>query len=259
MKFLFLILLGFALILRCHQFENESNIIYTIEDFPSGLDPSINFRLDEKQIYSQIYETLLTLDSDYKTLVPNLAVKWHASLDNQTFTFDLRKDVYFHDYTKLSAISVKKSFEWLRDRNSDFELFEMIKSLDILDSNRIQIKLEYPYSAFLYTLTSPVGLQIISGNALEKYGDDIKHNPVGTGPFFLKKWIDGKEIQLDIFDEYWNNIENGKEITFKYYENQSERENELAKGNVDILYAVAGYSIDRLKWMEKLNIILSPQ
>jgi ABC-type transport system substrate-binding protein len=73
--------------------------------------------MDERQINSQIYEMLLQLDADHQTLKTQLAETWRVSADERIFTFYLRDNVFFHDGTKLSALSVKNSIEWFYERN----------------------------------------------------------------------------------------------------------------------------------------------
>jgi peptide/nickel transport system substrate-binding protein len=102
-------------------------------------------------------------------------------------------------------------------------------------------------------MTSPVGLQVISENALLKYGDDIVRHPVGTGPYQISAWQEGREIRLKPFQNYWDKQQKAPAVIFKYIAEQSERENALARGEVDILYTVSGYSIDRLKWLGKID------
>jgi peptide/nickel transport system substrate-binding protein len=57
-------------------------------DFNS-LDPARGF-CDTCQIYlTAVYDTLVTLDADNKSIVPRLATKWEISPDLTSFTFHL--------------------------------------------------------------------------------------------------------------------------------------------------------------------------
>ena len=245
----FLVVLVFT---RC-DFPANNSLTIAIEQFPKAFDPTQNVGMDERQINSQIYEMLLQLDADYQTLLPQLAETWRVSADERIFTFYLRDNVFFHDGTKLSALSVKKSIEWLYER--DFHALQrtQIEGINILDTLILEIKLVHPNAAFLYKMTSPVGLQVISENALLKYGDDIIRHPVGTGPYQISAWKEGQEIRLKPFHNYWDKQQKAPAVIFKYIAEQSEREKALARGEVDILYTVSGYSIDRLKWLGKID------
>jgi ABC-type transport system substrate-binding protein len=40
------------------------------------------------------------------------------------------------------------------------------------------------------------GIPMVSPTAVEKYGDDWKRHPIGTGPFMLKEWVPGDHVLL---------------------------------------------------------------
>ena len=182
---------------------DSHQVSYGIRDFPESLDPSFGLSFDESQISSQIYENLISLNADCETLDPQLAVNWKVSENKCSYTFTLRDNVYFHDGTKLSAYSVLKSYDWLRRKEGRSEIFDKIKRLNIIDSLTFEFVLNEPYSIFLYVLASPESFQVMSEQALKKYGNSIGRHPVGTGPFYLGNWKDNKEIQLDKYYNYW--------------------------------------------------------
>ena len=97
---------------NCQNFKNDTTIVQAISSFPRGLDPVQHQSIDEYQIYSQIYETLLKLDSDYKTLLPNLADSWETSSDNKQFILHLKDNILFHDGSVLNAEDVKESINF---------------------------------------------------------------------------------------------------------------------------------------------------
>ena len=246
MNYFRLLFLFFLVVLN--YCSDSSKISYGIREFPTNLDPSFGLSFDESQISSQIYENLIVLDKDCESLNPHLAVSWNISKDKCVYTFVLRKNVYFHDVAKLSSYSVLKTFEWLREKEGKSEIYDKIKYVHIIDSLTFQFVLNEPYSIFLYVLASPESFQVMSEHALNKFGSSIGQHPVGTGPFYLSKWVESEEIILKKFDKYWGNHGELDKIFLKYYDNTFEREKELAKNNIDILYIVSSYSVDRLKW-----------
>ncbi len=73
-----------------------------------------------------------------------------------------------------------------------------IAGLKALDDRRLQIQLTQPYPQLLYILamsfTAPMAHEVVA-----KYGDSkgqVHDHPVGTGPFYLKKWDHGFKITL---------------------------------------------------------------
>ncbi|MEJ2054749.1 MAG: ABC transporter substrate-binding protein [Calditrichaceae bacterium] len=226
---------------------DTTSVVYGIRDFPKSLDPAFGLTFDESQISSQIYENLITLDADCKTLKPHLAKDWKISDDKCTYTLHLHDSVYFHDGTKLSTKSVLATYEWLRYTENGSEIFEKIKKVKIIDSLTFQFVLNEPYSIFLYVLASPESFQLMSENAIKKFGKDIAKKPVGTGPFKLDKWVDNNQIVLKKFENYWGNRSKVVRIIFKYNPEVFELENYLEKSQIDILYKAPATSIDKLK------------
>jgi len=243
LKFAVLFLLNF--VFNCND---NNNISYGIRDFPKSLDPVFGLSFDESQISSQIYEKLISLDYDNKTIKPHLALTWNISDDKCTYTFILRDHVYFHDGTKLSTQSVMETFKWLKNKGSTAEIFRKVKTINIIDSTTFQFILYAPYSIFLYELTSPESFQIISENALNKYDDAIGQHPCGTGAFFLDEWKNEDEIILKKFNNYWGKQGKLNRIYCRYYTDVFELEAEITNKNIDIIYLPSSYSVDRLKW-----------
>ena len=96
---------------------------------------------------------------------------------------------------------------------------------------------------------------VISKNALEKYGDNISKNPVGTGPFFLNHWEDDKLISLRTFPDY---REKGNIDVIKFIMPDSSQQAEVLfkNGKLDIVYMVASDWLDRLKWTGMVDYLV---
>ena len=244
-KYRFSLFLFTIILLHC---TDSPHVSYGIKKFPNSLDPSFDLEFDESQISSQIYENLINLDNDCRTLIPGLAISWSISEDNLTYTFVLRKNVFFHDGTKLSSYSILSSFKWLHRKPKKSDIYKKIKRVDLIDSLTFQFVLKKPYSIFLHTLASPESFQVISEHAISKYDTLLGRHPVGTGPYELKKWINDDKIVLKRFKKYWGKQSKITEILFKYFHNKFQAEEALRDNIIDILYAPSSYSLDRLKW-----------
>ncbi len=229
--------------------------MHGIETNPKGLDPAYNILPDEIQIYSQIYQTLVRLDSDGKTVLPNLVNNWEISEDYTQYKFNLKPSILFHDSTLLTSENVKISYLRRINLNPNFHLSSLISSIDIIDSLTFQIKLKYPSSTFLYYLASSISLIPISKKALKTFGNNIKYNPVGTGPFYLEDWKNGNELILNKFQHYKNNerLQNVDKIIFKIESHFKKSVDYFKNKKLDVIYVIPGHSIDRLKWLNQVN------
>ena len=232
---------------------DEYTIISGINSFPISLIPSQYSTADEIQIFSQIYETLLILDDDGKTLIPHLAKSWRCDDDNKIFTFYLNANVTFHNGNRLSAEDVKYSFEKQIATTYFSYIYHMIESIDIIDSLTLTIKLKHPYAIFPYTLAVPYGLVVISKDFAQQMDNRLSSYHVGTGPYRLNEIKKNDCIILESNPDYWKEINTIKTIIFKYDNNRSQLEQAIKTSAIDILFMVTGYSIDRLKWQGTID------
>jgi len=155
---------------------------------------------------------LLGITPDGK-FVPDAAESWQISPDALLYTFKLRKDVLFHDGTKVDAAAVKFSIDRIMDpatKSSMRVYYERVHSVEVLDPHTVQIRLKEPYGFTLHMLAAyRMGLVFYSPTATQKYTlEDRKSGKpeavVGCGPFRLVEWVKGSHLVMDRFDKYWD-------------------------------------------------------
>lgn len=76
----------------------------------SAHEPGVIETVEEWEIFSNIFETLLTTDAG-GNLIPVLCEKWEGSEDGRTFIFKLTSGVEFANGTPVTATAVKAAFE----------------------------------------------------------------------------------------------------------------------------------------------------
>ncbi len=76
-------------------------------------DPRVTQSRHEEQVIVQIFDQLVTIDTDNKKY-PGLAKSWTMAPDNKSVVLQLRDDVTFHDGTKFDAEAVKFTFDYDR-------------------------------------------------------------------------------------------------------------------------------------------------
>jgi len=232
----------------CSAFPSSATISQVIYYFPTGLDPAINHDYYEYQIFSQIYEPLVQLADDYQTLIPCLAVSWSIAENERDYRFELRPGVKFHDGSRLTAAVASFSIQRQIRLRPDFIQFSVIDTVTALDELTLLIRLKHCYPPFLYSLAAPNGLQIMSKEAIDKYGEKIGRKPCGTGPFYLNEWQDDEYISLKRFPGY-RKTGQVEEVVFRHPKDNSESEVLFKDGHLDILYMVAAFWLDRLRWL----------
>src|SRR5207244_6309065 len=97
---------------------------------------------------------LLNITPDGK-FVGDAAESWQMSPDGLLHTFRLKRNVLFHDGTKVDGAAVKFSIERLMDpatRSGMRPFYEAIHSIEAVDPHTVQVRLKYPYAFFLHML-----------------------------------------------------------------------------------------------------------
>src|SRR5439155_3701055 len=89
----------------------EKVLTYHLTAAPDSLDPAKCNNQRCRRVMWPIFESLVDLSKDSRTIVPGLAESWDASADGLTYTFRLRKGVRFHDGTVFTAASAKLNLE----------------------------------------------------------------------------------------------------------------------------------------------------
>ena len=248
---------------------NESE--YFSHLFPHHVDEII-----AQQVSSQVYEGLVKLSSKNLTVLPSIAEKWEISPDAKTFTFHIRKGVYFHDDPcfekgkgrEVNATDFKYCFEKLcthnEAMNSGFYIFqdrvvgansfyestisgiptpEGVSGIKVIDKYTLQIQLEYPFRGFINMLTMPF-TWVFPSEAYEKYGTEMRTHCVGTGPFFVKDLKHDESVILARNQNYWGLDSLGNQlpyldiVKFTFNKEKTSEYLEFKKGNLDIVTGV---------------------
>jgi oligopeptide transport system substrate-binding protein len=212
------------------------------EEKVNNLLPIASIDVYAQRINGQIFESLLKLDPETMKVIPSIAESYTVSKDAKTFTFKIRKGVFFHDdecfggsgrevtaedirftlemvcsgfrenkmaYLLVDRIEGAKDFQTLSKKKLDPSGISGVK---VIDDQTIRIKLVKPFIGFDKTLCH-INLGILAKEAYEKYGANMKSHPVGSGPFRLEK-MDDKGIVLARNPHYWKKDEFGNQLPF---------------------------------------------
>jgi len=198
-----------------------------------------------------IYETLTKLDRDM-ALQPWLATDW-KQVDENTWKFNIRQGVTFHDGTPLTAESVAFSLDSLL-REGGFRFnprarpLLSIREIRVVDEHTLRITTYGPFAPLLYHLSDPL-FAIVSPDTKE---GEI---PAGTGPFKFVEQKVGEFVRVERFNDYWNGPARLEKVIFHYMPDATVRGMALEAGNIDV--AVRVTSVDALRLDRKEDIRVS--
>lgn len=228
----------------------------------STLYPAAINSLSEAHIATQVHAGLVRFHTKTLELKPDIAESWKNDEAETTYTFSLKKGVYFHDCEvckgrEVKAQDFKYSFELLcknEENNKNFastfkdkvvganEYFDgsakEVSGIKALDDYTLEIQLTKPNNAFLYMLAS-VAASVVCREAVEKNGTKMM---CGAGPFkFSQK--DGKIVltrhkKYHRSDEFGNQMPYLDEIVISSIPNKDQEIEAFFKGDLDIIQSV---------------------
>jgi len=158
---------------------------------------------------NSIYNSLLMLTPPPELkIVPELAKSWEVLDDGRTYIFHLQEGVKFHDGTDFDAQAAK----WNIDRILNPEVkawvrpyYEGIDQIEAVDKYTLRVHMTEPSGALSIALAGYFqGIPMVSPKGVEKYGEDWKRHPIGTGPFIMKEWLPGEHVLLEKNPHYFN-------------------------------------------------------
>ncbi|WP_406655836.1 ABC transporter substrate-binding protein [Methanolobus sp. ZRKC2] len=210
-----------------------------LSQFPAG---------DGRFVWSQIYETLIRLDTDLN-IEPGLAESWETPDGGKTWIFHLRDDVYFHDGTPLNADAVVFSYS----NESYVKKVGALKALDHVEAvNDSTVKFVMRKSMSLPFYLTHVAWPVMSPNCVDEAGSFI--SPIGTGPFKFENQVNAQEIVLVRNDNYWDEKSTIDSVVFKVIPEATTRVMALETKEIDMAIKLPEYDVSRLEEEDDIEV-----
>ena len=191
-----------------------------------------------------LYDMLLTYDQQ-GNVVGNIAQTYSLSDDGLTWTFNIRKDVKFHNGDPLTAADVIWSIQHFGSQESTNPWSPYIlknnDSITAADDYTVLYKAQRPE----WPLKVPFATTPILPQAYyQKVGQDaFRAAPVGSGPYKFSKWVPKTSMDFDVNPDYWDTTKpQWAHITETLVPEEATRVAQLQRGDVDI---IGNLSFDR--------------
>lgn len=266
-----------SLMLASAANSNAASVVYGAGGEPVSLESGNIIDSNSSTVQNQIYDTLGKFKPGTSTLGPGLALSWRPSADMKSWTFNLRKNVKFHDGTPFNADAVIFNVDrwWNPDSpnryNHTWESWgQILGESKGKDSVLSSIK-KNSDSSVTFVLTRPVAdfpsristsfFGIASPAAVKKagaaYGTPAA-GAVGTGPYMYDSWRTGDRIILKANPNYWGGKPKNDGITFRFLKDASARLNELRAGTLDVTCDLNPADLKSVQGDAKLTTLLKP-
>lgn len=226
------------------------------EPFKGVLEQGLYSGEDDANILDLMTDPLVDTNDELEP-EPGIA-DYEIDEEQNTITFTIKDGINWHDGEPLVSEDIEYAYEVLADpdyegdRYSNVEMIEgaqeyqdgdtdEISGLDIKDDQTIEVTLNdlapnsidelwsYPMPKHYYEDIDVADLED---------SDEVRKEPIGTGPYKVTKIVPGEMVELEKNDDYWKGEPNLDGVVYKVID-ASLASGALENGEVDILAAPA--------------------
>ena len=203
----------------------------TFQAAETGFDPVRTSDYYSGMVDEAIYDTLLGYDylARPAKLIPRAAEAMPTvSADGKTYTVRIKKGIYFTDDPafkgrKRELTAQDFAYSWRRffdpkyrspyaflftgkivgldalaeqaKKTGSFDYETPVAGLQTPDRYTLVIRLTEPDVNFQYVMAFPL-TSAVAREVIDAYGEESNAHPVGTGPFYLKRYVRSSKIEL---------------------------------------------------------------
>ncbi len=269
---------------------NRDHLVFRYNEHSNipTLDPA--FARNPQSIWpaNQLFNGLVQLD-DALNIIPDIAKSWTVNDSTNTYTFNLRSDVYFHknkvfknaisselaSTRRVSASDFSYSFDRLIDEkvaSSGSWVLQNVHSYRAENDTTFSVQLKRPFPAFLGLLSMRY-CSVVAKEAVEFYGNEFRRNPVGTGPFKFQLWEENIKLVLRKNPLYFEKDSEGiqlpylESIAVTFLPDKQSEFLQLVQGKIDFISGLDSSYKDELvttkgqlqdKYKDQLKLVTGP-
>lgn len=214
------------------------------------LDPHATDDATTLSFLSNVYEPLVS-STKTNQAVPVLAISW-SNPDENTWRFELQKNVRFHDGKAFSAEDVKYTIDrgvnhsesWIK---AELPLLDKVR---VVDEDTVEIVTRKPFPLLLNNLTRVLIVPVGS----ERY---LSERCNGTGPYRLQT-MDNDRAVLQSYADYWKGTPYWSRASFTSNSDAVRRLAAVEQGKADVVDHPPEENLIRFEAEEKVRIVQSP-
>jgi peptide/nickel transport system substrate-binding protein len=230
----------------------QGGIIVGTTDTVQTVDPAKCYSFYCSNVFQNVGETLVSYAPGSSQISPKLAESMPEISDGGlTYTFKLRKGVFFQNGSKMTSKDVKFSLFrslWMNHPEGAGFLLSGIKSIDTPDDYTVVIHLKAPDVTFASKLAYTVATIVpsdaypspdgpipndASRATYEKY---VKETFIGTGPYRIADFRENQSMLLEPFDKYWGEKPKNDKVLIRFFAKSSQMLVALRSGEIDVAF-----------------------
>ncbi len=245
-----------------------------VVSFPQGnaqLNPIYSFTSSEAQIYSGLYEGLVSYHP--RTMEPEAAVaeRWDVSEDRQEYTFHLREDARYWNGDVVTAEHFRDTWLKLIDPEVDaaynflFDIIEGVREyrtgdmqdpkevgITAVDERTLQVNLRRPATHFLRILSHHAFVPVHPSIRDQRDWSELEE-VLGNGPYQLVERSED-ELIMERSAQYWDVEEVAIQRLRVVFTDDDTVTDRFNRGEID--WVTSGMNLSEVQFPE--NIVVNP-
>lgn len=186
-----------------------------------------------------VYMPLLYRDKDYE-LAAGAAESWDVEDGFQTFTFNLRDGMTFHNGDPITSEDVKWTLNWLNDNSDVLSSINSFpyESIETPDDTTVVVNMESPQppyiNAFIPNWSGVLPKDVwVDAGAEENPKDPDLEEIIGSGPYQVENYQPRQLLALSQYDDHWIDTKGG--LTFRGYSDRQTARRAFEEGSLNVL------------------------
>jgi MarR-like DNA-binding transcriptional regulator SgrR of sgrS sRNA len=216
------------------RFESISNLRVGLNSIPRSLNVSdTTSDINSYRILTAVHMGLVRTDTTGRSY-PAVASAWKIANQGKLYSFNLRKNLKFHDGSNLDCTDVKWSIERLRNRASIIPIANKILNIECPSPHVVEFYLSKASELFLSWLSS------LEASIIPKdFRSETSNTLIGLGPYYVEGDLNGYPSLKLNKDHFLAHDWSSKKIEFIKIDKASEGTRLVDTGKIDF-FALEG-------------------
>lgn len=233
------------------------------------------------QWWNGVFNTLVNVEADSRTVTDSLAESWEVSDDATEFTFNLVQNATWHDGEPFTADDVVYTIDWYAQNATAYEGFtpmwgaiagaaevegttDSVSGVEKIDDHTVKFTLAAPNAEFLVRIADMANVILPQHALADATADTVetldftRGTPgvtIGTGPYTLAGFVPDQSVELEAYPDYFKGAPNIDRIVFSMFADPALAIARLEAGELDLAFRVPPSEFDSLSAVEGLNVI----
>ncbi len=233
-------ILLWGLLVAASPFGHAATLTYCLPGAPDGFDIAQFESADTFEAAGlTLYDQLTAFKPGTAEVVPGLAESWQVGDGGLTYTFSLRKGVFFHETAwfkpsrEMNADDVLFSFQRMQDKThpshaaarngfvywAGMGMAALVKTVEKLDPMTVRFTLKRPEAPFLSNMAVATLGSVFSAEYAERLHaagklEQLNSQPIGTGPFVFTSYQKDAVVRYAAHKKYWRGAPKSDQLVF---------------------------------------------